>query len=173
MAITIQRGYYPGVLGRITEMHARYYHQQWGFGLFFESKVANDLSTFFQNFQPERDGLWTVVEDNRIIGSLALDLQHKPDEGHLRWFILDTPAQGQGMGKQLLSQAIAWSDAARIPLVYLETFAGLDAARHLYEWAGFTLTQEHRDVTWGVAVQEQRFERLLPEKLLIDFVFAS
>ena len=41
---------------------------------------------------------------------------------------------------------------------YLTTFAGLDAARRLYEEIGFTLTSEHADTTWGVPLNEQRFD---------------
>jgi hypothetical protein len=35
-------GYVPGGIGRVTELHATYYHQEWGFGLFFEAKVATE-----------------------------------------------------------------------------------------------------------------------------------
>ena len=42
--------------------------------------------------------------------------------------------------------------------VYLTTFAGLDAARRIYDSAGFTLVHEQRDRTGGTEVQEQRFE---------------
>jgi hypothetical protein len=45
-----------------------------------------------------------------------------------------------------------------VPLVYLNTFAGLDAARALYEQAGFRLVQEVEAQTWGRVMREQRFE---------------
>jgi hypothetical protein len=35
-------GYIPGAIGRIVELHGRYYHEHWGFDLFFESKVATE-----------------------------------------------------------------------------------------------------------------------------------
>jgi hypothetical protein len=40
---------------------------------------------------------------------------------------------------------------------YLTTFAGLDAARRLYEQAGFTLTHEEEADSWGTKVREQLF----------------
>ena len=159
MTVTIQRGYAPGVLGRITELHARYYHRAWGFGLFFEAKVAAGLAHFLHHYDPERDGLWTAVLDTQTIGSVAIDRQSAADAAHLRWFILAPEAQGRGVGTQLLNQALAFVDAARVPLVYLNTFAGLDGARRLYERSGFVLARQQEDTTWGVAVQEQRFER--------------
>ena len=42
--------------------------------------------------------------------------------------------------------------------VYLWTFEGLDAARHLYEKAGFKLVEQKRAAQWGLEVNEQRFE---------------
>jgi hypothetical protein len=41
--------------------------------------------------------------------------------------------------------------------MYLWTFAGLDAARHLYEKFGFRLAQEQIGEQWGAKVNEQKF----------------
>jgi GNAT superfamily N-acetyltransferase len=41
--------------------------------------------------------------------------------------------------------------------VYLWTFEGLAAARHLYEKFGFTLVEQQRGDQWGSTVNEQRF----------------
>ena len=45
----------------------------------------------------------------------------------------------------------------------LWTFAGLDAARRLYERAGFRLAEERRGTQWGIEVTEQRFELCLAD----------
>ena len=42
--------------------------------------------------------------------------------------------------------------------IFLTTFAGLDAARRIYDSAGFVLVHEQHDRTWGTEVMEQRFE---------------
>jgi hypothetical protein len=42
--------------------------------------------------------------------------------------------------------------------VYLWTFEGLDAARHLYEKYGFKLVEEYEGTQWGTTVVEQKFE---------------
>ena len=46
----------------------------------------------------------------------------------------------------------------RFASAYLHTFAGLDAARHLYEQHGFVLTDERPTTAWGPSVLEQRFK---------------
>ena len=44
--VEIAAGYTPGAIGRVAEMHGTYYHREWGFGLYFEAKVATELSAF-------------------------------------------------------------------------------------------------------------------------------
>ncbi len=41
--IELVRGYVPGAIGRVAELHGTYYHAHWGFGLFFEAKVATRI----------------------------------------------------------------------------------------------------------------------------------
>jgi hypothetical protein len=43
--------------------------------------------------------------------------------------------------------------------VYLWTFEGLGAAKHLYEKFGFRLALQQRGTRGGAEVNEQRFER--------------
>ena len=62
---------------------------------------------------------------------------------------------------QLMDAAVGFCRKQRYPRIYLWTFAGLHAARHLYERAGFTLVEERRGSQWGTEVTEQRFERML------------
>ena len=53
-------GYSPGVIGDITKLHADYYSKKWGFRLYFEAKVATELSEFLNRFDKNRDGIWVV-----------------------------------------------------------------------------------------------------------------
>ena len=40
----VLRGYFPGAIGRIVELHANYYYLNWGFGLLFEARVAKEIT---------------------------------------------------------------------------------------------------------------------------------
>jgi ribosomal protein S18 acetylase RimI-like enzyme len=156
-------GIVPGALGKITEMHALYYYRHWNFGLFFERKVAKELSEFLGRFREGRDGFWLAMRGNRIAGAIALDGIHADDPGaHLRWFIVDPKDQNAGIGSRLLREALAFSDDRSYRKIHLWTFSGLDAARHLYETNGFRLSAEQQDDRWGVRVTEQLFERDMP-----------
>ncbi len=162
--VTITRGYVPGSLGRVAEMHGAYYHEHWGFGLFFEAKVAVELAEFLERYDANRDGFWTVRANGRVEGSLAMDGIHAEREGaHLRWFIVSDALRGRGVGKRLMNSAVRFCRDKGYQRIYLWTFEGLGAARHLYEKAGFALVQEHRGTQWGSAVNEQRFECSLTE----------
>jgi GNAT superfamily N-acetyltransferase len=157
--IKIAKGYVPGSLGRVAELHGTYYHNHWGFGLFFEAKVANELSGFLKRYDESSDGFWTVSADDRVEGSIAIDGIHAESEGaHLRWFIMSDALRGKGMGKGLIHTAISFCRSKGYKKIYLWTFEGLNAARHLYEKEGFRLVEEHRGAQWGTEVNEQRFE---------------
>ena len=155
-------GYVPGAIGRIAELHGRYYHKHWDFGLFFESKVATDLSEFLRRFNEERDGFWVAMRQNMIVGSIAIDGVDQDSKGaHLRWYIVAPENQGSGIGRILLEEAIKFCRKKRFSRVYLWTFAGLDVARHLYERFGFRLCEQQEGSQWGQVVTEQKFELTL------------
>jgi GNAT superfamily N-acetyltransferase len=155
-------GYIPGAIGRIAELHGIYYYKHWGFDLFFESKVAIELSEFLRRFSEARDGFWIANIEEKIVGAIAIDgANHNSKEAHLRWFIVAPENQGQGIGKMLLKEAIEFCRKKNFGRVYLWTFLGLDPARHLYERFGFKLFEEREGNQWGRTVTEQRFELML------------
>ena len=155
-------GYIPGAIGRVTELHATYYSKDWGFDLFFETKVATELSELLNRFDETRDGFWVATVNGRIVGSVAIDGKEVQTDGaRLRFFVVDPEFQGQGLGRRLLREAIEFCRRSNFRRLYLSTFAGLDPARHLYEKFGFVLAEEQEDNHWGKTVTEQTFELIL------------
>ena len=159
MTVTIHRGILPGAIGRVTELHATYYSALAGFGVFFEAKLAHELADFCERYVESRDGLWLAILNDRIEGAIAIDGSHAATDGaHLRWFITSEQIRGAGIGSSLLSSALAFARARRYARIFLWTFEGLDAARHLYEKAGFRRIQQQSGSQWGITVNEQCFE---------------
>jgi GNAT superfamily N-acetyltransferase len=151
-------GYVPGAIGRVTELHATYYGLAWDFGLYFEAKVATELSRFLQRFDSARDGFWTANRGGRIEGAIAIDGAMAETEGaHLRWFILSDALRAQGVGNRLLHEAVHFCGQRKYSRVYLWTFRGLEPARHLYEKFGFRLAEQIEGEQWGKRVLEQRY----------------
>ncbi|MEI2416569.1 bifunctional helix-turn-helix transcriptional regulator/GNAT family N-acetyltransferase [Orrella sp. JC864] len=161
--LRIEPGHRPGALGRIVQMHACFYTRHAGFGLDFESQVARDLAEFAPRLRHPCNGLWLALDGERVVGSVAIDGQDLgPDRAHLRWFIMDEGLRGAGAGRRLLRQALDFCDARRVAAIELWTFQGLDAARRLYESAGFALAEAAPGRRWGREVLEQRFVRSRP-----------
>ncbi len=151
-------GYVPGAIGRVAQLHAAYYSEAWGFGLYFEAKVAAELSLFLQRLNPAQDGFWTALHEGRVEGAIAIDGANAAAQGaHLRWFILSDALRAQGVGNRLLQEALAFCRQRNYPRAFLWTFQGLEPARHLYEKAGFRLTEQIEGGQWGKRVLEQRY----------------
>jgi len=163
--IEVQRALPPGALGRIVEMHARYYARERGFGRFFEAKLASELAEFSGRLDDPRNALWVALRGDTVVGSIAIDADDfGPETAHLRWFILDDGLRGSGTGRRLLAQATAFCDRQSYPATDLWTLSGLDAARRLYDDAGFRLVEEVSAAQWGKETTEQRFRRVRPSK---------
>lgn len=159
MSLEIANSYVPGAIGRITELHGTYYQQHADFGLYFESKVACELSEFLRRYDSARDGIWLALSQGRIEGSIVIDGVEADMEGaHLRWFIVSDSLRGNGVGSKLITIALDFCRMRKYKKIYLWTFEGLNAARHLYEKHGFRVTQQQRGNQWGSEVNEQRFE---------------
>ncbi|AEF54384.1 GNAT family N-acetyltransferase [Marinomonas posidonica] len=152
-------GYIPGVIGRVTELHANYYAKNWGFHSYFEAKVATELSSFIESYDAEKDCILSILIDGVIEGSISIDGTSETNNiAHLRWFIISDKLRGQGAGNQLMEQAMIHCRQKAYDSVYLWTFKGLGSARHLYEKYGFTLSEETTGKQWGSVVTEQRFD---------------
>ncbi len=150
-AMRIVQGYQPGCIGDIASLHARYYAEHWGFGAFFEKRVATELAEFAASLPVAGKAIWLYVENGHALASLAIDGDVKTEVAHLRWFIVDDSLRGTGIGRTLMSRAMRFVDE-HYRETYLWTFKGLDSARHLYESFGFTLTSESEGDQWGSRV---------------------
>lgn len=162
--ITLTSGYIPGAIGWITQQHGTYYHKHWDLGLYFEAKVAAELAAFLTRFDPARDGIWIARSGDQIVGAIVIDgIDAETRGARLRWFIIDPQVRGSGLGNRLMQAAISFCEGAGFRRVYLTTFAGLHAARHLYEKFGFRLSHEEDGtaLTGSASIIEQVFELTL------------
>jgi GNAT superfamily N-acetyltransferase len=140
--VAIERGYRPGAIGRVVEMHGRIHARVSGFGLVFESKVAAGLAEFATRLENPRSGLWLAMAGDAVVGAIAIDGEDLgADAAHLRWFVVEDGFRGAGIGRRLLAGAVGFCDARGFAETRLWTFRGLDAARKLYEAHGFVLAR--------------------------------
>jgi len=159
--VEIAHGPQPGLAEDIVRLHRIYYSREWQLGSAFEKIVAAGLADFMPRCDDGNSRIFHASRDGRLLGSLALDAGEPGTPAsscHLRWFILADEAQGQGIGTALMRKATAFMDDRRIAHCWLTTFAGLTAARKLYENSGFRLTSSSTASTWGRELEEQRFD---------------
>jgi uncharacterized protein YhfF/GNAT superfamily N-acetyltransferase len=150
-------GYIPGGLAASCALQTSYYARHHDFGAIFEAGRLADIGAFLDRYDAARDGVWLIVDGGRVHGSIVIDAGNPPSEdAQLRWFIVCEELRGRGLGQRLMSEAMDFC-RARFASVYLHTFAGLDAARHLYEQHGFVLINERPTTAWGPSVLEQHF----------------
>ena len=131
----IYGGYSPGVIGRITELHAVYYREHWNFDIRFETQVGRELSVFLRDFSDGRDFFRTAAVGGRFAGSIAIDGKEAASDGaRLRWFIVEPEFQRRGIGRRLIREAVGF-----------------------YESEGFKLNLERDGSPWGHDITEQMF----------------
>ena len=154
-------GYAPGALGWVAAEHGRYYAREWQLPAAFECRVAAELAAIVAKFDPRRDGFWIAHAGETLAGSITVDGSSEPQWARLRFFILSDAHRGRGIGNALMNTAMDFCRQAGHRRIYLLTFAGLAAARHLYEKFGFRQVAEHLDASWGRPLLELRYEQRL------------
>lgn len=154
-------GWRPGAIAQALALHMDYYAPGWGFGLQFESKLAFEMGEFHGRFDAARDlflGAW--APDGTLVATISVDGIDAGGEGaHLRWFVASARARGKGIGGELMRRVDAFLEERGHRRAYLTTFAGLDAARALYDRHGYVLVAEEKADPWSGTVGLQRFER--------------
>jgi GNAT superfamily N-acetyltransferase len=160
--IEIRRGYEPGLIGRVGELHGRYYAVAWGSAAPFEILVTREFCEFIEHYDAEKDLVLSAHIDGVLAGSISM-LGHDPslDGVQLRFFIVDPNYHGRGAGKALLSAALEWCVERGFRKVFLWTVDNLPQSRGLYEKAGFRVTERCHDSRYTLPLDSLKFELIL------------
>lgn len=145
----IRRTLQPGDLGAIVALHGRLYAAEYGVDVTFEAGVAGGLVTAVKHGWPDAGGgIWIVERDGACAGSVGLT-DEGGGEARLRWFVLHPDVRGRGLGRRLLTEALARAAEAGHERVTLETFSELTAAARLYTGHGFRVVRSEPRRQWG------------------------
>ena len=153
--IEIHRGYEPGLVGRVAELHGRYYATAWGSGSPFEILIAREFSDFIEHYDPRKDLVLSAHIGGVMVGSISMI------GPQLRFFIVDPAYHGCGAGKALLSTALEWCRERRFSKIFLWTVDHLPQSRGLYEKAGFKVTERCPDDRYTVHRDNLKMELTL------------
>ncbi|WP_297336178.1 GNAT family N-acetyltransferase [Algoriphagus sp.] len=154
--ITIRHELRPGDLGQVVELHGRIYAEEHGFGMGFEAYVMDSLLEFYGQYDPQRDKVWIVEDQGKMVGFLLL--MHRQDQqAQLRYFILEKPYRGMGLGKKLMKEWMDFYKEKGYKGAYLYTTLGLEPAAKIYEHFGFKKISQMKSKTFGVNILEILF----------------
>ena len=146
----------PGDLGHLVHRHGVLYAREQGFDDGFEAIVADIVAKFVFNRDPERERLWIADIAGRIAGSVML-VKETERLARLRLFLVEPAARGRGVGTLLLDELLGFARAKGFAGITLTTVSRLDAARHLYERAGFRKDREEAMHIWSQDLVEEEW----------------
>ncbi len=158
--VSIRTELRPGDLGYVIYLHGALYSREYGFGLQFESYVAQGLCEFYEKYDPRRNRVWVCEHHNSMIGFLLLIDRGRAAQ--LRYFLIEPEYRGIGLGSRLLGLYLDFLRACGYKESYLWTTHELAAAAALYRRFGFKLTEEKESTAFGKPLREQRYDLVLP-----------
>jgi DNA-binding MarR family transcriptional regulator/GNAT superfamily N-acetyltransferase len=156
-SVTI-REHRPGDIGWVVSAHARLYFEVYGWDISFEALVAEIAAKFLREFKPGQERCFIAELDGEPVGS-AFVIRESDEVAKLRLVLVETRAQGLGLGKRLVREAIAFARAAGYRRMALWTNDILHAARAIYIAEGFRLVAEEKHHSFGKDLVGQNWER--------------
>jgi DNA-binding MarR family transcriptional regulator/GNAT superfamily N-acetyltransferase len=154
----------PGDMGWIVSRHGALYGEEYGWDERLEALTAEIVAAFVRNQDHRRERCWIAERDGENVGSVLL-VRETDEVARLRLLLVEPNARGLGIGARLVEEALRFAREARYRGITLWTHSVLTAARHVYERAGFRLTEskEHNEFgktlvgeTWQLELDPHR-----------------
>jgi DNA-binding MarR family transcriptional regulator/GNAT superfamily N-acetyltransferase len=150
----------PGDMGWVVSKHGSLYAKEYGWDSTIEAITADIVSAFLKNYDPKRERCWIAEKDGEPVGSVFL-VRDGDDVARIRLLIVDPKARGLGIGRDLVTQSIAFARATGYRKITLWTHSVLTAARAIYQREGFALVKNWVHEDFGKPVESETWELVL------------
>lgn len=153
----IIRPHRVGELGLLIHRQALLYHLEQGWNAEFEALITRIYAEYEEAPANPPKSLWVAEQGGEMAGSVFILPAAEEAEGtaQLRMLYVEPMFRGQGIGKRLVEEAIAFSRASGYRRIMLWTQDCLVSARRIYQGAGFTLVREERHHSFGADLNGQ------------------
>ena len=151
------RPHRPGDMGWVVHRHGALYFQEYGWDERFEALVAGIARDFLSNLDVERERCWIAELAGKPVGSVFVVKQSR-SVAKLRLLLIEPEARGQGLGKRLVAECIAFARDKGYRKLVLWTQSNLAAARAIYKAAGFRRTKAERHRSFGYDLTGEYWE---------------
>ena len=130
----------------------------------FERLVASIVGEFAAAPETSGQRCWIATLDGERAGSVFL-VPVSPEIAKLRLLLVEPWARGYGIGRRLVDACIEAAQKGGYRTLTLWTNDVLDAARRIYQRAGFVLVKSEPHVSFGKSLVGQNWELALREPL--------
>ncbi|WP_181773888.1 bifunctional helix-turn-helix transcriptional regulator/GNAT family N-acetyltransferase [Amycolatopsis pittospori] len=145
----------PGDFGWVVQRHGALYSREYGWDERFEALVARVVADYVDKRGEPRQAGWIAELDGERVGSIFCMPAEDGTTAKLRMLLLEPAARGRGVGKRLVTECVEFARASGYAAMELWTVSLLEAARAVYQKAGFRLVSEETIPGFGYELTGQ------------------